>query len=75
MRTFKLLRNKDVSGVSGTGFVAEGALLHDGKAVLSWYGKHHATTIYDDGIDEIVAIHGHDGATEVVFDDEAGEPE
>lgn len=68
MRTFKLVRKVDVSGVSGTGIVAEGVVFHDGQAVLSWYSRFHSVTIFPK-VEDITAIHGHDGATEVVFDE------
>jgi hypothetical protein len=67
MRTFTLVRKVDVSGVSGTGVVAEGVEFHDGQVVLSWFGKHHTIEVAPK-LDDVVAIHGHDGCTEVVFD-------
>lgn len=69
MRTFILRRAEDASGVSGTGDVAEGVQLHDGKCVLSWFGALHTTAIYDD-IDSVVRIHGHEGKTQVIWDEE-----
>lgn len=69
MRRFYLQRNIDSSGVSGTGQVAEGILFSTGKAVLGWTTKYKSVAVYD-SIDELVAIHGHEGMTEVVFVDE-----
>ncbi len=71
MRTFKLVRTKDVSGVSGTGDVAEGVELHDGQTILSWFGQHHSIEVHP-SIDSIWAIHGHEGLTIVKFDDMEG---
>lgn len=68
MRTFRLIRNKDISGVSGTGEVAEGVEFHDGQCVLSWFGQHHTIEVCP-CMHDVVAIHGHGGATEVVFDE------
>jgi len=68
MRTFKLVRKIDVSGVSGTGEVAEGVVFHDGQCVLSWFGQHHTLEV-SPSIESIIAIHGHNGATEVVYDE------
>ena len=67
MRTFKLHRKIDDSGVSGTGIVAEGAEMHDGQCVLSWFSKVHAVAIYPT-IDDLISIHGHGGHTVAVFD-------
>lgn len=67
MKTFKLVRKHDISGVSGTGIVAEGVEFHDGQCVMSWFGQHHTLEV-SPTIESIIAIHGHDGATEVVYD-------
>lgn len=67
MRTFKLIRKEDVSGVSGTGTVAEGVEFHDGQCVVSWFGKYHSIEVHPN-IETVMAIHGHQGKTEVVFD-------
>lgn len=68
MRSFKLIRIKDVSGVSGTGTVAEGAQFHDGKIAMSWFGQFHTIEL-SDNIEDIIKIHGHDGATIIKWDD------
>ena len=65
-RTFRLVRLKDVSGVSGEGIVAEGIVFHDGQVAMSWFGIHH-TLVVAPNIDEITAIHGHHGLTKVVW--------
>jgi hypothetical protein len=71
-RRFRLIRHQDVSGVSGTGPVAEGVQFTDGAVALRWYGDYPTTTVWD-GIDSVIAIHGHGGATEVEWlDPEAG---
>jgi len=67
-RTFVLHRDEDVSGVSGTGVVAEGAVFSDGIVVVRWLGKHASTTVWS-SIDDVVAINGHDGRTQVVYDE------
>jgi hypothetical protein len=66
-RTFVLDRHSDVSGVSGTGIVAEGVVFSDGAVALRWPGENATTTTFETGIDGVKAIHGHDGATEVQF--------
>ena len=68
MKTFHLVRHKDLSGVSGTGIVAEGVQLSNQKCILHWLSKAEAITVYD-SMAELEQIHGHDGATIVVFDE------
>jgi len=68
MRTFKLVRHEDVSGVSGTGVVAEGVIFHDGQVAVSWFGKHHCVSVWPN-IEDVEAIHGHEGRTIVEFDE------
>ena len=63
-RRFRLIRHHDVSGVSGTGPVAEGVQFTDGAVALRWYGDYPTTTVWD-AIESVIAIHGHQGATEV----------
>lgn len=65
-RLFYLNRRVDESGVSGTGIVAHGVLFHDGTAVMRWNTDKSSTAIYN-SIDDLMGIHGHGGATEVVF--------
>jgi hypothetical protein len=62
MKTFYLYRKEDVSGVSGTGYVAEGVIFADGKVALSWLVDPGSINIYEN-IKECVEVHGHDGAT------------
>jgi hypothetical protein len=69
MRTFHLHRLEDAPGVSGTGVVAEGTLYSNTKVVISWLTVHKSMAIYD-SLAEMEAIHGHDGRTKIVWDDE-----
>lgn len=66
---FHLQRNADDTGVSGTGVVAEGVIFSDGKVALRWIVGTHKTTVVHDDIDSVIAIHGHHGHTEVIFED------
>ena len=69
MRRFHFERNKDASGVSGTGIVAEGCLFADsGEIVIHWFGEHSSINVYH-SIDDVNYIHGHSGMTNIVFDD------
>lgn len=67
MRTFELQRDEDVSGVSGTGVVAEGVEFTSGVVVITWFGEHASTVIWPGGIRSVIRIHGHDGKTRVVW--------
>ena len=69
MRRFNLIRDKDVTGVSGTGLVAEGVVFSDNHAAIRWVaGEDHSTVVWDD-IASINRIHGHDGLTRIVWID------
>ncbi len=68
-RTFELVRYRDPSGVSGTGVVAEGCEFSDGSVALRWCGNNPATAVWPD-IDSVLAVHGHQGATEVRWIDQ-----
>lgn len=70
MRRFHLLRKTDISGVSGTGHVAEGVEFHDKQVVLSWFGKYHSMEVHP-SIEQVEIIHGHSGATVVEWIDES----
>jgi hypothetical protein len=66
LRMFHLVRIQDVSGVSGTGVVAEGVCFHDGQCVLSWFGKFHSMEVHP-SVKQVIKIHGHGGLTKVVW--------
>ncbi|MFI6679218.1 hypothetical protein [Kribbella sp. NPDC050470] len=63
-QTFELVRYTDISGVSGTGVVAEGCVFTDGSVALRWHGANPSTAVWPD-LDSILAVHGHCGATVV----------
>jgi hypothetical protein len=67
MKTFTLIRKEDVSGVSGTGTIAEGCEFKDGQIVLSWLGSYHSVEIHPN-MATLMAIHGHNGKTLVEWD-------
>jgi hypothetical protein len=64
MRSFLLERTEDVSGVSGTGVVAEGVEWTDGQVTMHWFGTHSSLVIYKN-IKEVQMIHGHEGRTAI----------
>ncbi len=69
IRNFHLLRTEDESGVSGTGWVAEGTVFSNGWVVLLWLSEIPSVGIYP-SLQAVEHIHGHRGKTRVVFDDE-----
>ncbi|HEY3501699.1 MAG TPA: hypothetical protein VGN37_02795 [Actinocatenispora sp.] len=68
-RLFALWRHQDPTGQSGTGVVLFGLCFPDGPVVTRWRGI--TTGIYQLGVwnsvDEVVAVHGHHGATDLVW--------
>lgn len=71
MRRFVLRRHEDVTGLSGTGDVAQGCVFDDGVAVVRWMTDWPTSVVWHDrGADAIEHIHGHGGKTEVVWLDE-----
>ncbi|KKL78718.1 hypothetical protein LCGC14_2022080 [marine sediment metagenome] len=67
-RPFCLVRKEDKTGISGTGVVAGGVLFPDGVVALRWYSEWPTSVVFHDrGIEAVEKIHGHDGATEIVW--------
>ncbi len=74
-RRFELHRDTDVSGVSGTGVVAEGIAFTDGVVALRWRSEWPTSVVFHDrGVDAVQAVHGHGGATRIVWLDVVGPP-
>jgi len=69
-RAFVLQRDEDVTGVSGTGVVAEGVEFSDGTVSLRWTSEWPTSVVFHDrGIESVRAVHGHDGRTRIVWRD------
>jgi len=66
MKLFYLVRNEDVSGVSGTGVVAEGVIYFDGQVSMKWKAEVNSLVVYKN-IRELEIIHGHGGRTKIVY--------
>ncbi|MEV4241688.1 hypothetical protein AB0J47_41820 [Nocardia sp. NPDC049737] len=67
-RLFHLVRDRDVTGFSGTGVVAEGVQWADGRVTIRWCVPGLPRTTTDaDSVADIAVIHGHDGCTRVMF--------
>jgi len=74
-RRFELHRSEDASGVSGTGVVAEGVEFADGSVVLRWITEWPTSVMFHDrGIEAVQQIHGHSGATQIVWVTADGPP-
>lgn len=56
MKTFKMIRTKDESKVSGTGIVLEGVVFSNNKVVVHWYGNNQSLNIFD-SFSEFEKIH------------------
>lgn len=69
-RTGTLVREKDISGVSGTGIVAWVVQFPDGITVTRWCSTPTRQTCIWDSVHDLIAIHGHGGATVIQWDDE-----
>lgn len=70
---FRLVRCADVSGVSGTGHIADGCAFSDGTCALRWRSRYKSTAIYA-SLDDLVTVHGHEGTTAVEWLDERPSP-
>lgn len=66
-QTFSLRRDEDATGVSGTGHVADGVMWPDGSASLRWRGK-DPSVVHWDRFESVRKVHGHNGATRLVWD-------
>lgn len=65
-KRFQFHRDRDESGVSGVGVVAEGCLFSNGFCTLTWLTPFQSVTTYT-SMSDMIAVHGHNGATRVVF--------
>lgn len=68
---FELVREEDVSGVSGAGTVAFGTFYPspNGRVALAWMTDVNSVAVYD-SIDDVLQIHGHKGRTVVRWIDD-----
>lgn len=73
-RRFELYRHKDISGISGTGVIAFGCEYPGGIVTLCWVSPYPSVVIWT-SVADMMTIHGHDGATELLWiDSESGDP-
>ena len=69
-RLFELVRHVDVTGQSGTGPIVWGVLWPDGTVSIRWRGVFPSFANWN-GLSPLMAVHGHQGATELVWLDGA----
>lgn len=67
-RSGELVRHHDVSGVSGTGPIADVVILRNGSIIVGWLGDYPSTAVWP-SIDSVLAVHGHHGSTVIVWSD------
>lgn len=81
LRRFVLRRYTDPTGISGAGDIAQGALFpptsyeagrgagpEDGTVALRWLTEWPTSVVFHDrGLASVRAVHGHAGATRIVF--------
>lgn len=68
-RLFTLERDTDVTGVSGTGTVADGVVWPDNTVSIRWRGE-RPSTVFWESLEHAEAVHGHGGATRFVWAEE-----
>lgn len=68
MKRFELHRHADITGVSGTGVVAEGVEFSTGWVALTWLTEINSLVFYP-AIANVYKIHGHGGSTQIVWID------
>lgn len=70
-RRFALNQRLDFSGARATGLVAYGTVYPTGRTTLAWYrGDFASITVYDSP-EQVLKIHGGDGAMDLVWIDRA----
>lgn len=67
VKPFYLYRKEDVSGISGVGVVALGAVFPSGKVELEWIASNHVSWGTFPNIDILRQLHGHEGRTEIIM--------
>lgn len=77
-RRFRLVREEDETGVSGTGVVGVGSKYPDGTAVFMWTNdrnpdgpdtEENSVYVYPGGMGDVREVHGHSGKTRVEWVD------
>lgn len=69
MKRGYLERHVDVSGVSGTGKVAELCVASDGRVAVFWPEPNDSVAVWS-SLEKVREVHGHQGNTEIVILDD-----
>ena len=72
-RRFALHRHDDISGISGTGLVAYGTAYPSGRTTLAWANSRISSITIYDSPEQVLQIHGHNGATHLIWIDQPDE--
>ena len=74
MRRFYLNRKEDVTGMSGTGRVADGVEFENGQVALTWKKEFPSVTVFQ-SISTVEKLHTHNGKdpTKIVWVDDLRE--
>lgn len=67
-RRFQLVRDEDLTGISGTGAVADGVVWPNGWCSMMWRTQWFSLVAYPN-LEHVKHIHGHEGKTRIVFVD------
>ena len=64
LRLFRLVRDEDETGISGTGPVCAGVMLPSGRCALEWIvGEQPGSIAIYNNVDAMLQVHGHGGKT------------
>jgi hypothetical protein len=61
-----MVRDVDVTGISGTGSIAQGVVFADGTTVIHWQVGKPSTAVWV-RLQDAIDVHGHEGLTRFVW--------
>lgn len=67
MRTFKLFREIDPTGLAGTGIIAEGVEFTNKKVIMCWLTE-PSTIVYHENIESVEKINCSHSKSKIIFD-------
>lgn len=68
---FYVVRHRDPSGISGTGFVAQGTQWSDGGCAVYWPSETPCTQVWS-SVEDFLKVHGHEGETTIEWVHDSG---
>ena len=64
LEVYKMVRDEDISTMSGTGYVGDVVVFSNGKVVVAWDTPLRiSTVVVYDTLEDAKVIHGHNGKT------------